>query len=53
MTNKEPSTFDQAMQSAERNEWYRACQDEKQSLIDQATYEIVDIPPSITPIRGR
>jgi hypothetical protein len=41
------------MQSAERNEWYRACQDENQSLINQATYEIVDIPPGVTPIRGR
>jgi hypothetical protein len=53
VTDKEPSTFNQAMQSAKGNKWYRACQDENQSLIDKATYEIVDIPPGVTPIRGR
>ena len=53
VTNKEPSTFNQAIQSAERNKWYIACQDENQSLLNQETYKIVDIPLGITPIRGR
>jgi Reverse transcriptase (RNA-dependent DNA polymerase) len=52
-TTKEPSTFDQAIKSDEKDYWYKACLDENQSLIDQQTYDIVDIPPNVKPIRGR
>jgi Reverse transcriptase (RNA-dependent DNA polymerase) len=41
------------MRSDERDYWYRACLDENKSLTDQNTYNIVDIPPGVKPIRGR
>jgi hypothetical protein len=41
------------MQSDEKDLWYKACLDENNELLAQNTYEIVNIPPNITPIKGR
>lgn len=49
----EPNSFIEAMKSDEKDLWYQACLDENNELLAQDTYEIVDIPPNITPIKGR
>ena len=41
------------MNSDERNEWYKACLEENNELLKQNTYEIIDIPNNIIPIKGR
>jgi len=51
--NKEPNNFKQAMDSDEKDEWYKACLEENNELLKQNTYEIIDIPDNITPIKGR
>jgi len=49
----EPNSFIEVMKSDEKDLWYQACLDEINELSAQNTYEIVDIPPNITPIKGR
>ena len=51
--NKEPNTFKQAMDSYEKDEWYKACLEENNELLSQNTFEIIDIPENIIPIKGR
>ena len=41
------------MNSDEKDLWYQACLDENNELLAQNTYKIIDIPPYITPIKGR
>ena len=41
------------MNSDERDLWYQACLDENNELLAQNTYDIIDIPLNITPIKGR
>ena len=49
----EPNSFEEAMNSDEKDLWYQACLDENNELLAQNTYKIIDIPPYITPIKGR
>ena len=41
------------MRSSDKDLWYQACLDENNELLAQDTYEIIDIPPNIIPIKGR
>ena len=41
------------MRSDEKDLWYQACLEENNELLSQNTYEIIDIPPNTTPIKGR
>lgn len=52
-TNDEPNTLQEALNSPEKDEWIRACHAEIAELERQNTYDIVDIPNNIQPIRGR
>jgi hypothetical protein len=49
----ELNSFIEAMQLDKKDLWYKACLDENNELLAQNTYEIIDIPPNITPIKGR
>jgi hypothetical protein len=49
----EPTSYDEAIQGPEREQWSLACQKEVEELEKQETYDIIDTPPNITPIRGR
>ena len=49
----EPNTYNQAINSLEKDEWLRACAEEVSELESQNTYTIIDTPANITPIRGR
>ena len=52
-TIEEPNSFEQAMKSDEKEEQYKAYLDKNKELLDQNTYEIVDIPTRVTPIKGQ
>jgi len=51
--DKEPNTYQQAMQSQYRDEWQRACEDEVEGLKSQDTYEIVTLPKGAHALKGR
>jgi len=51
--NKEPNTFKQAMDSYKKDKWYKACLEENNELLSQNTFEIIDIPENIIPIKKR
>lgn len=49
-TIPEPLTYKQAMASEHAAEWQQAMTEEISSLIEQRTWEIVPVPPGVTPI---
>lgn len=49
----EPNTFKQAMESPDKNNWYKACLDENNELIKQNTFDIVNTPSNIKLLGGR
>ena len=49
----EPNTFAEAMNSSEKNEWYKACVEEIKEIEKQNTYTIIEKPSNIIPIKGR
>ena len=51
----EPRTFKEAMQrpDPERAHWYKAASDEVQALIDNGTFELVQLPPGKRAIGSR
>ena len=53
--NNEPNTFHEAMKcpKQERDHWYKAALDEIQSLIENGTFELVELPPGQKAIGSR
>ena len=52
-TIEEPNSFEQAMKSDEKEEQYKAYLDKNKELLDQNTFEIIDIPARVRPIKGQ
>ncbi|KFY93342.1 hypothetical protein V498_04468 [Pseudogymnoascus sp. VKM F-4517 (FW-2822)] len=48
-----PKNFETAKRSAEADQWLAAMQDEYHSLIENNTWEVVDIPPGRRPLSTR
>ena len=49
----EPNSYHEAVNSPEKDQWQKACISEVEELEKQETYDIIDTPPNITPIKGR
>ena len=49
----EPKSYQEAIRSNDANKWRAAMDDEFQSLIDQGTWELVDLPPGRKAIPGK
>ncbi|MEU5085174.1 reverse transcriptase domain-containing protein, partial [Streptomyces eurythermus] len=50
---QEPSNLKDAMKSPDWPYWEKACLEENTALVNQHTWDIVDIPSNIKPISGR
>lgn len=49
----EPSTYEEAITSPEKEEWLNAMTEEMTSLLSNETWELAEIPPGIKPIPGK
>ena len=49
----EPQTYEQAQQSPQSKEWLAAAENEYQSLIENHTWDLVELPPDRTPIGSK
>lgn len=48
-----PQSFEEAMRSAEASKWRRAAEEEYNSLLENNTWSLEDLPPGRTPIEGK
>jgi hypothetical protein len=49
----EPQSYQQAIQSLQRKEWTSAIDDELNSLVENETWDTVDLPPNRTAIKSK
>ena len=53
LINQEPTTYKQAISSPNKDKWQEAMKLEIDELVNQNTWELVEIPPNSKVIRGR
>jgi hypothetical protein len=49
----EPNSYQEAINSPEKDEWLKACYAEVEESEKQGTYDVINTPPSINPIKGK
>jgi len=52
-TQKEPSTYKQAINGLEKEKWNNSIREELKELENQRTWELVDLPHNRKALRGR